>query len=80
MVEENNNSASQPGATGENPATLENEEPVGGTVTAEAPKWITTNTEPMDAEEEANLAAFLEKVAGACKNDSSVPGFVGTQV
>ncbi len=33
-----------------------------------------------DVEEEANLAAFLAKVQGACKNDSSVPGFVGAQV
>ena len=34
----------------------------------------------MDAEEQANLATFLAKVSGACKNDSDVPDFIGAQV
>ena len=29
-------------------------------------QWVTSNTEPMDATEEANLAAFLQKVSVAC--------------
>ena len=34
----------------------------------------------MDAEEEANLAAFLTKISAACQRDSDVPGEVGVQV
>ena len=41
-------------------------------------QWVTTNTEPMSAEEEAKLQAFLTKVSNACNEDSYVPGFVGT--
>ena len=75
MVEESNSTSNteQPNA-----ASLENEEPIAGTVTAEAPKWITTNSEPLNEQEEADLAAFLTKVSAACKTDSSVPGFVDT--
>ena len=34
----------------------------------------------MDATDEANLAAFLQKVSAACSNDNEIPGFVGSQV
>ena len=47
---------------------------------AEEAKWVTTNSAPMDPEEEANLAAFLTKIQAACQKDSDVPGFVGSQV
>ena len=41
---------------------------------------MTTDSAPLDPEEEANLAAFLSKVSAACNRDSDVPGFVGAQV
>ena len=41
---------------------------------------MTTNSEPLNAQEEADLAAFLTKISAACKTDSSVPGFVDAQV
>ena len=34
----------------------------------------------LTAEEEENLAAFLQKVQKACADDKSVPDFVGLQV
>ena len=36
--------------------------------------------QPLDADESEKLAAFLTKVQTACKNDSSLPGFIGEQV
>lgn len=34
----------------------------------------------LSAQQESDLFAFLQKVQKACKNDSSVPDFVGSQV
>ena len=43
-------------------------------------EWVTTQSADLDPEEEAQLAAFLQKVSGACQRDASVPGYVGNQV
>ena len=40
---------------------------------------MTSNTAELDADEEAKLAEFLQKVTQAAKNDPSVPSFVGEQ-
>ena len=42
--------------------------------------WGTEPAPPLDAEGQKSLAAFLEKVSGACQKDNSVPSFVGDQV
>ena len=42
-------------------------------------EWVTSNTAELDADEEAKLAEFLQKVTQAAKNDPSVPSFVGEQ-
>ena len=34
----------------------------------------------LSAQQESDLFSFLQKVQKACKNDSSVPDFVGSQV
>ena len=36
--------------------------------------------QPLDQDESAKLADFLTKVSKACKNDKSLPGFIGDQV
>ena len=43
-------------------------------------QWVTTDSYQMDAEEQANLAVFLQKIQKACKKDSEVPDFLGPQV
>ena len=77
MVEGGSNAAGSGSAdASESPQAVAHQQPAGIAATGSDARWETTS-QPMDAEEEAALMAFLTKVQGACKNDSSVQGFVG---
>ena len=64
--------------TGAAQAAQAEEESKGQAATGEGgSQWVTTDSYQMDAEEQANLAVFLQKIQKACKKDSEVPDFLG---